>query len=243
MRPGSATSGSVTIRNAGTAAATLALEGHDLIETPGPRGGRLGRALVLVVREQRSGRRVYAGPMAGLGRRSLGTWSAGEARAYRFDVSLPASAPGVQSVQGAGARISFRWTAGAAAAPTPAPGPGPAPTAPPPTPPAADTTPPRVTVKAPRRQKLRRRALKVKVTCDEPCRVTRVSLRRSRVKAPAILRPGAPATVRIRLSRKAFAKARRKLAKRRNAVIRLKLTARDMSGNTASARIAVRIKR
>jgi hypothetical protein len=256
LRPGGSASGTVTIANQGGASGIFDLEPNDLNNDPGPRGGRLGSALRLVVRDLGSSRVVYSGSLASLTSRGLGTWRPGESRTYRFDVSLPNSAPTVDNkLQGSAARIGFRWNARTAPDPPPTdtgstPPPSGTGSTPPPTtvdPPApADTSPPLLTLRAGKAQKLKRGSVKLKATCNETCRLVSASAKKSKLKAPQTLRPRVAAKVTVKLSSKdakKLAKKIKKLKKRRTATLKLKITAADMAGNRGTATAKIKLKR
>lgn len=253
LRPGGSASGTVTIANKGSASGIVELEPGDLINDPGPRGGRLGSALQLVVRDVDSSQIVYSGSLGALSTRGLGTWRPDESRTYRFDVSLPTSD---NTLQGASTSIAFRWNAQAAPDPTTDATTGPPPSTdtgatPPPTtvdppPPATDTTPPLLTLRPGKAQKLKRGSVTLKATCNEACRIISASAKKSKVKAAKALRPGVAAKVTVKLSKKDAKKLQKKikkLKKRRTATLKLKITAADMAGNRATAAAKIKLKR
>ena len=257
LGPGASASGTVTIGNQGDASGVFELDSRDLVDDPGPRGGRLGSALQLVVRDLGSSQVVYSGSLGALSTRGLGTWRPGESRTYRFDVSLPNSAPASDNtLQGADTSIAFRWTAQAAPDPTTDTTTGPPPptdtgATPPPTtvdppPPATDTTPPLLTLRPGKAQKLKRGSVKLKAICNETCRIISASAKKSKVKAAKALEPGVAAGVTVKLSKKDAKKLKTKIAKlkkRRTATLKLRITAADMAGNRATAAAKIKLKR
>ena len=251
MRPGDSAGGTVTIANSGNGSGAFTLETSGLTDVPGPGGGRLASALRLSVRDEGSARTVYSGSLDGLSAVALGTWAADESRTYRFDVSLPSSAPAQNSLQASNARIAFRWRSAAADAPppvtettpspapipTPAPAPTPTPTPPPP---MRDATPPKLKLTAAKKgQKIRRGTVRFTAACDEDCRIVGTSLKGAKVKAPKLLEAGKKATVVVKLSKKDA----KKFDKKRKAVIKVKVTATDMSANRAAASVKIAVKR
>jgi spore coat-associated protein N len=133
LRPGESASGTVRIGNAGDAAGIFALRAPDVQDAPGPYGGRLSEELQLVLVDVTDAPHpvtLFSGHPADLGQLGLGTLAAGEARTYRFSVTLPSAAG--NAYQGSGLTLGFEWRAG------PAPGVGATPT---PTPPAATPAP------------------------------------------------------------------------------------------------------
>ena len=261
MKPGSSASGTVTIANTGGSSGAFALEPTDLVNAAGPRGGRLAQRLRLEVRDLGSSEVVYSGSLTGLSSQDLGTWQAGETHTYAFDVTLTGFPAVGDDLQGATARVSFRWAAEGDAAPptggdtTPEPPPvtttdsTPPPTGggtgvtPPPPPPPADTTPPRLTLVPGKAQKLKQGSVKLKASCDEPCRIVSASARGSKVKAPAVFKAGASSTITVKLSKKDAKKLAATIKKRRKANLKLKITAADMAGNRATAPVKLKLKR
>jgi hypothetical protein len=92
--PGASLSGTVTVSNAGRAPGAFSLTSSSLVDTPGPRGGRLSEVLDLAVErvDEPTPALVYTGRLAALGTRALGTLRGAESRTYRLTVSFPASA-------------------------------------------------------------------------------------------------------------------------------------------------------
>jgi hypothetical protein len=106
LAPGTHARRALTIRNAGTLAATWSLTGRS-------RGGAaLLWRLRLRVDELGPDRRVvYAGPVASLGRVDLGVLPAGASRRFVFSLAWPASARGTAGAESA--RVDFAWRASA----------------------------------------------------------------------------------------------------------------------------------
>jgi hypothetical protein len=165
IAPGISGAGEVTITNSGTAPGALSLASTGLSDDPGRYGGPLSQRLVLRVEDITSGpdREVYSGGIASMPELQLGTLATGEARTYRFRVSMmDGGAPSTPFVddnvyQQGSTGIAYRWTlteveggdpepeppseappSTAPTAPPSPPGPSPSPTAPSGTP-RADT--------------------------------------------------------------------------------------------------------
>jgi Ca2+-binding RTX toxin-like protein len=125
--PGGSATGTVTVRNAGTAAGSLALS-PARSETSGAGGRALLASLWLRVADVTGGADtvVYHGRLPALPRLRLRTLKPGAARAYRFSASLPdtgSSADGVGDnlLQRASIRVAYDWTlTQGARAPSPA---------------------------------------------------------------------------------------------------------------------------
>ena len=127
--------------------------------------------------------------------------------------------------------------------PAPAPGPGPAPA-----PDARDRTPPRLSLgTAPRRVSATARAIVLRASCDEACALTatgRVQYRVGRRLRTAALTParattagGRAVSLSVRLPRRAVALARAALRARRAPTAVIRVSALDLAGNGAPARV------
>jgi hypothetical protein len=108
--PGQSVEGTATIRTEGHASGRFTLRVVDLVDTPGPDGGRLSDALRVTVVERGGDHRVYDGPMRGL-EATLGTWAPSEERTYDFTVSLPDHDTGDDAFQLSKVTATFEWTA------------------------------------------------------------------------------------------------------------------------------------
>jgi hypothetical protein len=117
---------------------------------------------------------------------------------------------------------------------------------------AADHAPPRLTLRAPRRMRISPdRRLRVRVACDEACRVS-VSAR-LRVRGPRrtlqvrqasrSLAAGSAAPVDLRLSRRAASRVRRALRRGRRVTASFRASAHDAAANAASSSVRVRLVR
>lgn len=120
MVPGSSTVGTVTITNTGSADGAFTLSRGALSESPGVNGGNLSAALNLKVEDvtaPASPTTVYNGDLDASINVSLGTFTAGEARDYKFtllfrDGGTPASlTTGDNLYQGSALTTPFTWSA------------------------------------------------------------------------------------------------------------------------------------
>lgn len=206
LQAGSATSGTVTVRNPGPGSRWFWLSQAGIAERLGEPGGRLSDSLqltVLDVTRVDSPASVYRGPATSLGARPLGFLAPGAARTYSFTADLPAARlPGGAGARdpyrGASADITYAWHA-IAGVPAPAPvrldqRQATKPREGKPKPKAAtgqrkgtasskdtasrkDTTPPRLDFAArPRQAVLRTATLAVGARCNEACRMTASAL-------------------------------------------------------------------
>jgi Ca2+-binding RTX toxin-like protein len=115
MAPGDAARGSVRIGDTGSGPGLLWLSPRNL--TQAGDGAALARALRLRVMDVTSGSDavVYQGSLAAFSPRKLIVLGPGDARTYRFVATLPdggvPSAPGAgdNTLQGASAKVDFRW--------------------------------------------------------------------------------------------------------------------------------------
>lgn len=148
IAPGISGAGEVTITNSGTAPGALSLVSTGLSDDPGRYGGLLSQRLVLRVEDITSGldREVYSGGIASMPELQLGTLATGEARTYRFRVSMmdggAPSSPFVDDnvYQQGSTGIAYRWTLTEVEGGDPEP--EPPSEAPPSTPPTAPPSPP-----------------------------------------------------------------------------------------------------
>lgn len=246
LAPGDAATGIVTIGNRGNAAGALQLAQSDVVDTPGPMGGRLSATLELDIDQAAGGGAwspVYAGPLSGFTSTALGTLDPGTERTYRFTVRLPRSTD--NSVQAAGVSVAYGWRAtvvgvGAGDPPPPATAPPPA-GAPPPTT-GPDSTPPRLTLAAGRPQRLRRGSAVITATCDEPCRV--VSMARGAAAKPlGEIRAGMPTKLTVKLSTNDAKRLAHRLRGHKKVPVALSVTVADRAGNRTTARTRVVLRR
>jgi hypothetical protein len=120
MRPGGSAAGTVSVSNTSAVDGAFALSQANLVDTPGPLGGRLSDRVRLNVEEIGGGgssaQSLYYGVLAGLGTRPLGTLRAGQTRDYRFTIDWPDGGPaapgaGDNLYQSAALRVDYVWTA------------------------------------------------------------------------------------------------------------------------------------
>lgn len=92
MVPGSSTTGTVVITNTGDVPGTFSLSKSNLTDTPGPNGGQLSGKLDLVVQDvtvPASPVAVYSGKLSAMPTQALGTFTAGQAKTFRFTATFP----------------------------------------------------------------------------------------------------------------------------------------------------------
>ncbi|MEA2191990.1 MAG: spore coat-associated protein, partial [Solirubrobacteraceae bacterium] len=138
VAPGATTTGTVTIRNTGSLAGSLALS-PGVAETSGARGRALLSALRLRIADVTDPveSAVYNGGLEQLPQLALARIEPGSARSYRFSALLPDGGPspdgaGDNLLQRASISVAYDWTLTEASAPPPAPPVGPPPVVPPP---------------------------------------------------------------------------------------------------------------
>ena len=172
------------------------------------------------MRDLGSSEDVYSSSLTGLSSQDLGTWQAGETHTYEFDVTLTGFPVVGDDLQGATARVGFplgrggrpRATDGRRATPEP---PGhhdrlnssadrrwDGRDAPPAPRPPADTTPPRLTLVAGKAQKLKKGSVKLKASCNEPCRTTVLVGQGVEGQGPGRVQGRASSTITVKLSKK-----------------------------------------
>lgn len=264
LQAGSATSGTVTVRNPGPGSRWFWLSQAGIAERLGEPGGRLSDSLqltVLDVTRVDSPASVYRGPATSLGARPLGFLAPGAARTYSFTADLPAARlPGGAGARdpyrGASADITYAWHA-IAGVPAPAPvrldqRPATKPREGKPKPKAAigqrkDTTSPRLDFAArPRQAVLRTATLAVGARCSEACRMTASALvigSDARWTAGVTGSEGLrrSRTLQVQLGPKALATVRRALLAGRVARIRVVARIRDKAGNRGQGRYTLRL--
>ena len=270
IRPGSASTGSVTIANTGTAWGDFALSTVDVTDVPGRGGGLLSAALVATVRDMTNPlapRVVYAGPVGSMPPRALGSFSPGQLRTYQFTVALPASAAGVNDVQGGSVTVGYKWSAAGAGGSEPPPTTDPpvdnpstggTPTGDTTTPPTGGSTTPTdpppfgITVKGRSKWSTReRRGPVVTVTCTRTCamragvrvRGTRRKLTLKVGSKPVARAAGSSMQFTIALAPKALKTLRRAVTRNRRISILVTVKATDDKWLTATARKLIRVTR
>lgn len=223
LAPGHEAEGTVTIVNTGTLGGDFALSVDDLVDAVGPGGGPLSERLRLRVRDLQGQASGYDGGLAALDSLPLGYFSPGEAHTYAIALGFPhGTSDNVYAASSTGMR--FVWD-------------------------AVQSDPLRLAVHAPRVQRFmwRKRVL-VRARCNRPCRIaTRGTVRVGGHTAPlrtrlthtlhaGLVRP------RVRLPRGLFRDARRQFDRQRAVVYRLRISARDRSGQrvVVERRVTVR---
>jgi hypothetical protein len=254
MRPGSSASGMVSVSNTGGADGGFSLSQANLVDTPGPLGGRLSDHVRLNVEEISNGgstaQSLYMGVLGGLGSRALGTLGAGQTRSYRFTVDFPEGGAGDNLFQSASVKVDYVWAAtgaggggagggtggGTGGGGTGGGGGG-----------AGEPTL-TLTLSGKRTQRpLRKRRLVVRASCNVACRLAPSAkvrkargLRRLRA-TPATAAGGKGKRVTFKLSRKQVRALRRAFRKRKRLVALVKVTATAPGAEvTAKRRIVLR---
>lgn len=114
MVPGDIVTGQVVISNGSLRQAKFHLYTRNLVDTPGPGGGRLSQKLLLrVKRVGRVSRRatVYNGVFGGLKSVSLGRFAPHESRRYAFTVTFPAGATATDNgYMASTVSVRFDWS-------------------------------------------------------------------------------------------------------------------------------------
>lgn len=255
MAPGSSAAGTVSVSNTGSLDGAFSLSQVNVVDTPGPFGGRPSQHFQLAVEEISAGgstaQLLYSGVLSGLGTRQLGPIRAGEERSYRFTVNFPDTgsppAPdmGDNLFQSASLRVDYAWTASGAdpgaggGGGAPGGGGGAA---------AGGQAGLILELGGRRRQRpLRRRRLVVRARCSLACRLKpSATVRRARglrrLRSRQVALPaGRPKRLTIKLSRRQARALRRVFSRRRTAVavVRVTATATDGSHVTAKRRITL----
>jgi hypothetical protein len=223
LAPGRSVSGTVQLSNAGTLTGDLGLQQLEVVDQPGANGGRLSSTLHLDVQDITGGNLVpvFAGQLASLQNRALGSIAPGEARTYRFTASLPdGGAPpsptsGDNAYAGSALTARYSWHATAPDPDEPAGGDG--------TGPSGGTSPnqlkqprsvpPRASFRVTSKRLLKRGWLDVMVSCNRACWVTasaqslkpphgRRAVKLSRRRA-ALTLPAQVARIRLKLTARA----------------------------------------
>jgi hypothetical protein len=115
LAPGETTSGEVTIRNAGDAPGAFTLSPSAASDAGAPPAGPLSGVLDLTVTDISGATPapVFAGKLGALPHVALGTFPAGAAHRYRFELTYPAGIPAEvdNAYQGASTSVQFDWDA------------------------------------------------------------------------------------------------------------------------------------
>src|SRR4051794_1901276 len=225
LAPGRSVTGTVQLRNSGSLAGDLSLQQLDVSDSPGPGGGRLSNVATLHVTDVTGGSSnpIFSGQLGGLGSRPLGAIGPGEARTFRFTASLPDMD---NAFAGSGLTVRYAWNASAAGT-----GPGP-------------SEQPIATFKLNSKKLLTRRYLDVTASCNIACRISAQAqlpkprrgskAPKSRVRTATLTTPNQPARIRLTISKKAQRALRKMLAKKRRAVVKVKLGVSAASGGTST---------
>jgi hypothetical protein len=176
FKPGDSVSGNVSLTNEGDMTGALALGVTDLVDRPGPYGGRLSRVLRLRVEDVSGARAPLETAIDRAPALALGRLDARETRAYRVTATFPDSGPFASDnlQQGSSLELALTWRLSAPAPPVATPSPAaPAPpvAAPPAVPPTAAPAPALLRLRVPRQRLLRSRRLIAYATCEVACRV------------------------------------------------------------------------
>jgi hypothetical protein len=113
MKPGDQVTGILSHSNQSGRDADVALTVSALIDTVGPAGGRLSRALRLTVVDREANAVLYNGPVNAVGTVRLGKIPGGRSRTYQITVSFPdggealANESGDNAFQGSSTTIEF----------------------------------------------------------------------------------------------------------------------------------------
>ena len=111
MVPGDVVEGTATIENVGGARGDFTLVVVDVVDTPGPKGGKLSERLNLKVFEVGTTLPIYSGEIGEL-EEPLGTWEPEEERSYRFVVTFPDGIAATDNpAQKSKVAATFEWNA------------------------------------------------------------------------------------------------------------------------------------
>lgn len=256
LGPGDSLTGDVTIGNIGWAPGDFVLSTSGLLDTPSQTGGLFSSRLLLTVDDVTNPAApvaVYSGLLASLPRTALGTFAVGESRTYRLTVSFPDGGAADAQLIGSKLNVTFVWLAGSTT-PTGPPkgtgtGTGPV-TTDPVNPPHDRLSPPRLSVRAAKGQRvLKRHGLLIRARCDQACTLQlrarlsmsgasrAVRLRRARWA----LAPGKTTRLRLRLPAAELHKLRVALARHHHPLLKLQATATGTGGKAKSVKRSVRV--
>jgi hypothetical protein len=243
LAPGRSVTGTVQVANPGALAGDLGLRQLDVVDQPGANGGLLSNAVHLDVQDITGGNLVpvFAGQLASLQSRSLGSLAPGAARTYRFTASLPdGGAPptptsGDNSYAGSALTVRYSWQA---TAPDPNEGGGGGGGGGP-----GGTGAPTFTFRVVSKKVLKKGILDVMGTCDRACTVTayaqlpkakrkRAVTRRKVTTLPA---PNKVARIRLKLSKKNKKQLKKALRKKKKVALTVRLSVATASGGAQKA--------
>jgi hypothetical protein len=245
LAPGRSVTGTVQVANPSALAGALGLRQLDVVDQPGANGGRLSNAVHLDVQDITGGNLVpvFAGQLASLQSKSLGSLASGQARTYRFTASLPdGGAPptptsGDNSYEGSALTVRYSWQA---TAPDPneggggggGTGPG-------------GTGAPTFTFRVVSKKVLKKGILDVMGTCDRACTVTAYAQlpKAKRARKSAVTRrkvstlpaPNKVARIRLKLSKKNKKQLKKALRKKKKVAMTGRLSVAAASGGPQKA--------
>jgi hypothetical protein len=109
LKPGDTRSGTLSISNNGTVGGGYQLSASGLSDTPS--SPALSQTLNLTVDDiTGTPTNLYSGTLAGFSQTSLGSFTAGQSRTYRFQLSWPSGSTN-PALQGAQTSVTFNWKA------------------------------------------------------------------------------------------------------------------------------------
>jgi hypothetical protein len=111
LRPGESRQGTVRITNTGDVDGDFFTSLSELVDAPGPNGGKLSDVLRLTVYDQFAGVTLYNGLLKDMPTLDWGTWSPTESHQYTFTVTFPdgGSAGGDNAYQGSRTSVRVDW--------------------------------------------------------------------------------------------------------------------------------------
>ena len=245
LAPGRSVTGTVQVANPGALAGDLGLRQLDVVDQPGANGGLLSNAVHLDVQDITGGNLVpvFAGQLASLQSRSLGSLAPGAARTYRFTASLPdGGAPptptsGDNSYAGSALTVRYSWQA---TAPDPNEGGGGGGGGGP-----GGTGAPTFTFRVVSKKVLKKGILDVMGTCDRACTVTayaqlpKAKRKRKRAvtrrKVTTLPAPNKVARIRLKLSKKNKKQLKKALRKKKKVALTVRLSVAAASGGAQKA--------
>ncbi len=232
LSPGRSVSGTVQLSNTGTIAGDLGLEQLDVVDQPGINGGLLSTAVQLDVQDITGGNLipVFAGKLASLQTRTLGSIAPGAAHTYRFTASLPdggtppSPTGGDNAYAGSALSVRYSWKA---TAPDPG-GDGGGGTGP-------SGTDPVFKFRVVSKKVLKKGILDVMASCDRACTVmayaqlpkaTKRARKRAmtRRKVATLGVPNKTARIRLKLSKKNKRALKKALRKKKKVALTLRLS-------------------
>jgi hypothetical protein len=253
MRPGTRSSGTVTITNTGSAQGDFSLSSESMAESPGRGGGLLSAGLRLSISDITSPSAavgVYAGSLGAMPGLSLGTFRPGESHTYLFTADLPLDAS--STIQGASLTVAYRWDASAGGTDGGGDGSGGGGGGGTPTTPGPVITPLKLTLSGKSTWSVRKRTAPVVTarctrTCSSQASV-KVRGMRKRLKLKMRSKPmasaaGSATRFQVVLKKRAKARLRRAVKAHRRIVLDVKVVAVDQYRVVATAHKLIRVKR